>query len=220
MQQPLLNLRDYSPLELITFGVGCAGWIIVYGYTLHSLRRHQFIEIPVVTVWGNIVWEFLWSFVFITDMGLLFVWGYRIWFFLDCFIVYGAFRYGHKQVDLPLLRRHFRPVSVLVLLAWIPLLYFYIDRYDAPLSRMGAYSGYLLNLLISALYIPLALRLNNWALFSYPVAWYKGIGTLLISLFCFLHFSDGFLLTMCVLTGVLDGVYIYLFHQQRGRVAS
>lgn len=220
MHQPLLNLRDYTPLELITFGLGCFLWIVVYYFTLRSIFRRQFVEIPVVTIWGNIVWEFLWSWVFVPDVGSLFMWGYRIWFFMDCVIVYGAFRYGNKQVAIPLLKQHFRALSVLGILAWLPLLYFYIDRYDAPISHMGAYSGYLLNILISALYIPLALRLNNWALFSYPSAWCKGVGTLLISVFCFLHFTDGFLLSMCVITALLDGAYIYLFSQQRSQRLS
>jgi hypothetical protein len=216
MNQPFINTTDYTTLELITFGVGCAGWIVVYYFTIRSIIRRQFVEIPIVTIWGNIVWEFLWSWVFVTNMGSLFMWGYRVWFFMDCFILYGAFRYGQKQLALPLLSRHYRLMSVLGILAWLPLLYYYIDGYDRPLSKMGAYSGYILNLLISALYIPLALRLN-WVSFSYPAAWCKGVGTLLISVFCFLHFTDRFLLTMCVLTGILDGLYIYLFASQHRR---
>jgi hypothetical protein len=39
------------------------------------------------------------------------------------------------------------------------------------------------------------------------------VGTILISVFCFLHFSDGFLLSMCVITGLLDVTYIYLLHR-------
>lgn len=215
MTQPVLNLHDYTPLELTVFCTGCFLWIVVYYFTLRAIYRIQFVEIPVVTVWGNIVWEFLWSWVFTPDMGSLITWGYRIWFFMDCCIVYNTFRYGSKQVGPVPIRRHFRVVSVLGLLAWLPLLYFYIDRYDAPISHMGAYSGYLLNILISALYITQALRINDWTLFSYPTAWCKGVGTLLISVFCFLHFTDGFLLSMCIVTAMLDGVYIYLFTSQR-----
>jgi hypothetical protein len=215
MDHALLNLKDYTALELATFGIGCLGWILVYFFTLRSIYRHKFIEIPVVTVWGNIVWEFLWSWVFVPDIGSLFTWGYRIWFFMDCFIVLGAFMYGHKQMNLPLFIKNFKLLSVLGLLAWIPILYFYIDLYDYPLSKMGAFSGYILNILISALYITMALRMNQWKLFSYPAAWCKGVGTLLISVFCFLHFTDGFLLSMCVVTGLLDAFYIYLFTKER-----
>ncbi|NIJ52764.1 transmembrane-type terpene cyclase [Dyadobacter arcticus] len=215
MENSLLNLKDYTVLELATFGVGCFLWIIVYFFTLKSIHKHKFIEIPVVTVWGNIVWEFLWSWVFVPDIGSLFAWGYRIWFFMDCFIVIGAFLYGQRQMNLPIFVKNFKLLSILGILAWIPLLYYYIDIYDYPLSKMGAYSGYILNIIISALYVTMSLRMNQWKMFSYPAAWCKGVGTLLISVFCFLHFTDGFLLTMCVITGVLDAFYIYLFARER-----
>ncbi|TLV03736.1 transmembrane-type terpene cyclase [Dyadobacter luticola] len=220
MDNPILNLKDYTVAELVIFGVGCFLWILVYFFTLKSIYQRQFIEIPVVTVWGNIVWEFLWSFVFVPDIGSLFTWGYRIWFFMDCFIVIGAFRYGYKQMNLPVFVKHFKLLSVFGILAWAPLLYFYIKIYDYPLSKMGAFSGYILNILISGLYITMALRMNQWKSFSYPAAWCKGVGTLLISIFCFLHFTDGFLLTMCIITGLLDAIYIYLFTKERSNPAA
>lgn len=215
MHQPLLNLRDYTPLELITFGLGCFLWIVVYFYTLRNIFRCQFVEIPLVTILGNIVWEFLWSWVFVTDMGSLFMWGYRIWFFMDCVIVYGAFRYGYKQISIPALARSTPALMVFGIAAWFPALYYYIERYDAPISHMGAYSGYILNVLISITYIPLALRLGDWTRFSYPASWCKAVGNLLINIFCFLHFSDGFLLSLCVLTTIFDVIFLYLFIQAR-----
>lgn len=217
MNQSFLNLRDYTPLELILFGTGCFLWIVVYYYTLRSIFRRQFVEIPLVTICGNIVWEFLWSWVFVPDIGSLFMWGYRIWFFMDCLIVYGAFRYGYKQISIPALARVAPGLVAFGILAWSPVLYYYIKLYDAPISHMGAYSGYMLNVLISATYIPLALRLGDWTLFSYPASWCKAIGNLLINLFCFLHFSDGFLLSLCVLCTVFDGIFLYLFVQARQR---
>ena len=220
MNQPLLNLRDYTPLELTTFGLGCFLWIVVYFFVLRSLRTQQFIEIPLVTVTGNIVWEFLWSWVFVTDMGSLFMWGYRIWFFMDCLIVYGAFRYGCKQISIPVLTKAAPWLVVFGIAAWSPVLYYYIDQYDAPISHMGAYSGYILNVMISATYIPLALRLGNWTLFSYPASWCKAIGNLLINIFCFLHFTDGFLLSLCVLTTIFDVIFIYLFVKMRKPLAT
>jgi hypothetical protein len=220
MNQSLLNLRDYTPLELITFGVGCFLWIVVYYHTLRNIFRQQFVEIPLVTICGNIVWEFLWSWVFVTDMGDLFMWGYRIWFFMDCLIVYGAFRYGHKQISITLLNRITPTLMALGIVAWTPVLYFYIKIYDAPISHMGAYSGYILNVMISATYLPMALRLNNWSLFSYPASWCRMVGNLLINVFCFLHFTDGFLLSLCVLTTVFDVLFIYLFLESRRRSAD
>ncbi|MBC7889087.1 MAG: hypothetical protein H7Z13_14525 [Ferruginibacter sp.] len=211
MEQPWLNLKDYTPAEHIFFGTGCFLWIVVYYYTIRNIKKKQFIEVPFITVCGNIAWEFLWSWIFITNMGSLFVWGYRIWFFLDCFIVYGLFRYGYKQISIPALSKKSVPLIIFSVLSWGVMLYFYIKNYDAPISKMGAYSGFILNILISGLYITQFLRLNSPNLFSLPIAWCKGVGTLLISVFCFLHFSDWFLLSMCILNALLDGLYIYIF---------
>ncbi|MDB5121266.1 MAG: hypothetical protein JWN56_2484 [Sphingobacteriales bacterium] len=218
--QSLINTKDYSATELITFGVGCFCWIIVYFYTLKSIKEKQFIEIPLITVCGNIIWEFLWSWVFHTDMGNLFQWGYRIWFFMDCLIVYGLFRYGYKQISIPFFRDKAKALIILAMLSWLPLLYFYIKNYDAPISHMGAYSGYILNVMISALYIPLVIRLNDWKMFSYPAAWYKAIGNLLINIFCFLHFNDWFLLSLCILTSILDAYYLFLFYVYRRTIIT
>lgn len=215
MNHPLINLTDYTLLEHVCFGVGCFLWIVVYFFTLRNLRRIRFIEIPIATVCGNIVWEFLWSWVFRTDMGDLYQWGYRIWFFMDCVIVYGCFRYGYKQISIPALARVAPGLMAFGILAWSPVLYYYIKLYDAPVSHMGAYSGYILNVMISATYIPLALRLGEWGWFSYPASWCKAVGNLLINVFCFLHFDDGFLLSLCVLTTVFDAIFLYLFAQAR-----
>lgn len=211
MDQPLLNLKDYTITEHIFFGVGCFLWIVVYYFTIRNIIKKQFIEVPFITVCGNIAWEFLWSWIFITNMGSLFVWGYRIWFFMDCFIVYGLFRYGYKQITIQWLKEKSHQIIIFGIISWLAILYFYIKNYDAPISKMGAYSGFILNVLISGLYITQFLRLDNKTLFSLPVAWSKGVGTLLISVFCFLHFTDWFLLSLCIVNAILDAVYIYVF---------
>ncbi len=210
MYPSLLNLTDYSVTEHVLFAAGCLLWIVVYVFTLRGAYKLEFIDIPLAIVCGNIVWEFLWSFVFYTDMGALYQWGYRVWFFMDCLIVYNLYRYGHKQLSIPLFKNNSHWLITLGIAAWTPVLYYYIAIYDAPVSHMGAYSGYVLNVIISILYIPLFLKLNDRRLFSYPSAWCKAGGNLLINLFCFSHFNDGFLLSLCVLCTVFDVIYLYL----------
>ncbi|MBO0360001.1 hypothetical protein J0X19_18720 [Hymenobacter sp. BT186] len=211
----LLNLNDYTPYEHVCFAVGCFLWVIVYIFTIRSIRRNQFVDIPLISACANISWEFLWSWVFTTDMGELYVWGYRIWFFLDCYIVYGLFRYGYKQILIPALARKHQLVTTFGIVAWLVMLYFYIKLYDAPLSHMGAYSGYILSILMGTLYITLFLSMNNTRLFSYASVWCAGLGNLLVTLFCFSHFTDWFLLSMCVFTTILNAAYILIFASQR-----
>ncbi len=209
MDHSIINLQDYTITQHVLFALGCLLWVVTYIVVIKAIRTHQFIEIPIVAVTANFAWEFLWSFVFMTDMGLLYVWGYRLWFFLDCYIIYGLFLYGYKQMQLPQMRGRSAVWILFSLACSFAMLYFYIDRYDAPLSHMGAYSGYILNVMMSALYIPLLLRMRSVGKFSRLAAWCKGVGTLLISIFCVLKFQDPFLISMCVVTTFLDAIYIY-----------
>ncbi len=215
MSDPIINLTDYTILQHVLFASGCLLWVFTYVIVIRSIRKFKFIEIPLFAVTANFAWEFLWSFVFTTDMGLLYVWGYRIWFFLDCFIVFGLFRYGFKQIEIPSLEKLSKPVIAFSIACWAVILYYYIDIYDAPISHNGAYSGYILNVMMSAMYIPLLLRLGNSQPFNKWAAWFKGVGTLLITLFCFSRYSDGFLLSMCAVTTVLDGIYISLIMRKK-----
>jgi hypothetical protein len=209
----LFNLKDYTVAEHAFFAIGCLLWVFTYVVVIRNILKEKFVEIPVVAVCANFAWEFLWSFVFRTDMGELYVWGYRIWFFLDCFIVFGLFTYGVKQVGIPVIAKYFKLVTALLIVAWGIILYYYIKTYDVPFTRMGANSGYILNIMMSGLFITLYLRMAEFQNYSYLSAWLKGVGTILITVFCFLHFSDGFLLSMCIITGILDVIYIYFLHK-------
>ncbi len=218
MLHHLFNLKDYTVADHVFFASGCLLWVFTYVIVIRNIIKKQFVEIPLVAVCANFAWEFLWSFVFKTDMGELYVWGYRIWFFLDCFIVYGLFKYGVKQVALPLIAKYYSLVTAICILSWGVMLYFYIKLWDAPVTHMGANSGYILNVMMSALFITFFLRYNQPGSFSYLSAWFKGVGTILITVFCFLHFTDGFLLSMCVITGILDVIYIYLLHKNHSPI--
>lgn len=155
------------------------------------------------------------------ELGILYQYGqpvfvgYRIWFLMDCFITYSLFRYGYKQISIPALKKRSKVVIAFGIVCWLVLLYFYIKNYDYPISKNGAYSGYILNIVISACYIPQFLRLNNKRLFSAPVKWSKAIGTALISVFCFMHYNDWFLLSLCIVTAVLDAIYLFIFHTHK-----
>ena len=220
MNTPWINTLDYTIPENIAFALGCLMWVIVYIIIIQKIRKIQFIEIPMIAICANFAWEFLWSWVFTTNMGLLYVWGYRIWFFLDCFIVYSIFRYGYKQlVSMP--KSFANGIMIGGLAACFFMLYFYIKIYDAPISHMGAYSGYVLSVLMSALFISLLIRKNDITLFSEVNAWLKFLGTLLVTVFCFMHFTDWFLLSMGVVTAVLDVFYLTFYYRiKQGRMIA
>ena len=207
----ILNLKDYTPTEHALFAVGCLMWVVTYVIVIQYIVQRKTVGIPWIPICANFSWEFLWSFVFTPDMGELYAWGYKLWFFLDCFILYGMFVYGSKQLTVPKeAARYATLIFVIGLASWMAMLYYYIDKWDAPVTHMGANSGYILNVMMSAIFIDFLYKQDIRNL-SFAVAWLKGVGTFLISIFCFLHFQDGFLLSMCVVTTLLDALYIALF---------
>lgn len=213
-----LNTTDFTPTELMLFGIGCFGWVVSYVAILFRVQRNRFLEIPAGAVVANIAWEFLWGFVYTTSMGMLFAWGYRIWFFLDIFIVYMLFKYGWKQADTPAIAHFFRPASAFGIVCWLVALYYFIgEGYD---TSYGAISGYILNMMMSALYIVLIAKADNPQFFSDIVAWSKMLGTAVLSLFNFMvRPDDHLLMTLCAATFLLDVIYVIAVRALNGRGA-
>jgi hypothetical protein len=214
-----LNTAKYSEPMLLLFGVGCLFWVVAYVGVLQKIRTRGYVEIPAAAVVANIAWEFVWGFVFHTDMGMLFQRGYQIWFVLDVFITWNLFRYGPRQVSNPTLRRWFAPATVFGLAAWTAMLYFFVKQgMDSP---YGGISGYILNVMMSALYIVLLVQQNDLRDFSYLVAWSKMLGTGILSVFnAILVPQNGFLMTLCAVTFILDMVYIVAFHVMAARLRA
>jgi hypothetical protein len=216
------NTEEFSVLQLVVFGIGCFGWVVAYLGTLQMLFRHRFLEIPAAAVCANVAWEFVWGFLYPNQLGLFFTWGYRAWFFLDVFITYNLFRYGVKQVDTPAIRKHFVPICAATILAWAVGIYFFVRQgYD---TGVGAVSGYVLNVMMSWLYITLVLR-HSVTWFSDVVAWSKMLGTAVLTVWNLtLPTLNGVVITLGVVTFILDVAYIALLiklrREQRQAIAG
>lgn len=208
---PFVNMHDYTLLDHLLFGIGCFLWVIVYILVLINIRKFKFVEIPMIAVSINFAWETLWSWTFMSNMGMLYVWGYRSWFFLDCFIVFFTLKYGYKQLQLSISPTATRVAFVFFWIAWVIILYFFSVKFDVPQSGMGGYGGYWCNLIMSSVYITLLLRTKNLEYFSVSGAWLKGLGTFLVTLFCINHAQwkgEWFLYSLGIATAILDAVYI------------
>jgi hypothetical protein len=148
-------------------------------------------------------------------MGFAIGLGYKVWFFLDVFIVWGFYKYGYKQVAASVIP-YYKGMFTFAVLAWLAALYFFIGNgIDNPI---GANSAYIINILISSLYIFMFLRLEDKSVLSFTAAWTKGAGTGLISIMCILRWPENNWLTvMCAACFIMDLFYFYLFFQYRKR---
>jgi hypothetical protein len=212
--------EPYTQLEMLLYLGGFLLWGVAYAILVVRIPRHRFVEIPFFAVCGNVTWEFLWGFVWKVEMlGETLQWFYRLGCILDLFILAWVFRFGAKQLSLPALRRAFPLLVVASLAGWTA---FYVafrgQGYDLPL---GSNSAYVINVVMSVLYIGLVLRAGDVSVFSSDIGWLKGLGTGMVTGFVFLAYPENtFVQTLGVLTALLDGVYLYLLRLRRlGRLA-
>lgn len=210
------NLVDYTISEQIIFALGCALWFVVYAVTIYSIYKNKFCEIPAWVVCANISWEFLKSFIFLTDMGKFYNIAYAGWFFLDLYILYGAYRYGDKLVFTPAIKKYFKLILSFNFISWFAILYFMMYlKYD---DVVGALSAFVINIVISVLYNYVILNVDSKYLnnFSYTVAWTKMFGTAFVGVFAAIHWQGNYLLvSLGVIIFILDLCYTLLLYKKR-----
>jgi hypothetical protein len=219
MSSVWINTDVYSSVELFFYLGGFLLWGIGYVLVIRRILKSRFVEVPVFAVCGNITWEFLWGFYFESDMGLLLVWFYRLGALLDVGILVSVFLYGRKQLISEAVKEHYVPMVVGALAMWTALyLGFQRQGYDLPL---GSNSAYLVNLVMSILYIMLALNLKDPHLLSIPIGWLKGLGTGMVTVFVFLAYPENiFVQVISVIVGILDIIYMVLLYRRQARVAA
>jgi hypothetical protein len=216
--QPWLNRAEFTDIQLALFALGCLGWVVAYVGVARMLRQRRFVEIPAGAVAANIAWEFVWGFLYGSNMGRLFTLGYALWCIQDVYITWSTFRYGDRQIDNPHLRRWFRPAFAFGIVAWgLGIYWFVADGYD---TGYGAISGYVLNVMMSALYVVLLLK-HDVRDFSVLVGWSKMLGTLLLSVFnAMVRPEDLLLMSLCTITFGLDVAYLGLLHAKRATLRA
>lgn len=216
MFETLFNLKDYTPLELLLFNVGCSMWVVVYFIYVKNIHTKKFIEMPLIAAGSNFAWEWVWGFAFHTDMGLLPQWIYRAWIIVDLYIIWGVFKYGHKQLILKETKKMAVPMAIGSILLFSGIYYRMVaEGFDTPI---GAHSAYACQLILSWCYVYLIISRKNTEGFSALAGWLRTYGTGLITIFMFMHYPKNHLLhIMAVAAFILDNIYLYTFYQIRKR---
>ncbi len=209
----LLNLNNLNPYQMTLFVAGCVFWIFIYVIYIKEIRNKQYVEIPLIVVCLNIAWEFIWSFPFGSSvgnyLGTALQAGYTMWFILDCFIFWGILKYGYKQFQNPFFRDNSKTIAVFT--AFFGLIFFYTFNLAGYDTEIGTISAYLDNIMISALYVFSFIDSKNKSLFSYKIAWYKMLGTGLISVALVWHWNTNYFLILTTsVVLLLDIYYIYI----------
>lgn len=213
-----VNLTDYTPLSLITFGIGCLGWLVVYAIVIRKMIKEQVLEIPIEAVCSNFAWEICWGLIYKTDMGLLFQWAYKFWFFFDVVVVFFAIKYGRKQMTNALTQKYYLPLIIGQLVAWVMFFYYFIPEHD---DKFGALTGYMISVYMGFLYIIQKLKQPDSFGNSKIVAWVKFLSTAGCTFACFQRYPDHKSLMICILWWfITDFVYALMVTNEKGLIVN
>jgi len=215
MNQPLINFADYSIWGLVFNGIGCLFWVLAYVILVKEIRKKKFVEMPAYVAGANIGWEFVWSFIYHPNTGLLYSLSYQAAFLLDCFIFISVLRYGTKQPMNTETRKHFVFFSLINFVFWIFFTYTYMNEgYD---TMIGANSGYIINVILSMQCVFLLFQTKDTSRFSMLLAWSRMLGTGLISVSMFIFYPENqFIQMLGVSCFLLDSSFIYILWKRHG----
>ena len=215
----LLNLTDYTAPQLTLYVTGAWLWVVAYVIYIRNGFKYRVVEMPAFAAAGNIGWELCYALIFTANLGTLSVYAHKAWFLLDIAIFWLVLRYGQKQTDVPFLQKWW--VAACIFTAVCSGVFygaFVKQGFDVGSTIQSAY---ICQLPISFLYIPLMLRQKTLTGYSMWTAWTRTLGTGLIGVFAFMRYPDlPFLLSMAVISTLVDFIYIYLFTQRRRLLAA
>jgi hypothetical protein len=224
--------HDLTPTLMILAAVMFGAWTVAYAQIVYTSHREKTYGLPLVSIFQNFTWEFIFSFQLIAPGVVALVWGNRLWFVVDCVIVLQVFLYGKQSQKHPWVRDHFYAIAVASLVCTGFGVYafaaYFNDVYGLALS-------FLINLLMSVLFIAMLFERPDLKGLPYGAAWAKMIGTAAGALFCYIwwpmQFDQAGTLVrapyikappnfylpyfLYITIPIVDAVYIYLHRRQQ-----
>lgn len=217
MNQPLINFQDYPIIGLLFNGAGCLFWVVAYVILVWEIRKKKFVEMPAYIAGANIGWEFVWSFFYHPNTGLLFALSYQAAFLLDCYIFYAVLRYGTKQLINPEFKKYFLPFCIINFIFWT--LFSYTHRTEGYDTLIGANSGYIINVILSLQCIILLFQTTDTKEFSQLLGLCRMLGTGLISVSLFFFYPKShFVQLLGISCFILDATYNYVLWRRNGKL--
>ncbi len=211
-------LEIWQPYNIIG-GIACALWTVAYVQMFRQSKKDQAYGVPLVAVCLNITWELLYSF-FAPIPNELWILLDRSWFVMDVFIIYQVFKYGRENQRIPEVKKHFNLVMAVALILSVIGHESFRQSIRDPL---GLISAYIINFVMSVLFVFMVLERRDGRGLSWSAAWLKAIGSLGASVQCYYLVplvNDGlgsqhFLYFLYGGIAFFDSLYIYLLWRAR-----
>ncbi len=221
MNDAILNLEAYTPLQILLYSLGGLSWVVFYSTIIRNAHRHAFAAVPLFGLAGFIGWEILWGFFFRPNMGQLFFWGLKVYLPMSLYVGWLTLRHGAAQFHARALQQRVPLVLGLSVAAWTAIFYFFIPAVD---DRVGMTTAHILSLTMSAGYIPLLLNLHeregdrDFEKIPALLGWSKLVATSFTTAFCTLRLADErpWLIAICFVNLTVDFIYLAIYYRLKG----
>lgn len=181
---PTLNqlLRETTPH--VAFGLGVVGdllWLVVYVTAIRIAIRDKTYAIPVAAIVLNVTWELTYTLIHppphAVDLGAS-----LLWLALDLVILIELLRHGTAEVqrNAGLFRLSVLGGVAAALLGHVTL-YAHVTANAIFPDTGGVTVAYVINLVMSLLFLGMYFRPSDRAALSRTIAWAKMLGTALVS---------------------------------------
>ena len=202
-------------IELLIVILGEGLWIIAYILIIRKAFRSHTYGLPLTAIALNYTWEVLYGIIFPSSCWVVRLLRYG-WLILDSVIVWQLLRYGRREQSVPDFRRHFyEGVLLIFLMAGIGNWTFRRAFQD----QGGVAAAYVINFIMSILFVLLFYSRKDGHGLSYGAAWTKMLGTGILSLASAIILiahptpSLAFMLFLFVSIFLFDVAYTVLLHR-------
>ncbi len=169
---------------LSLIALGGVVWLVAYIAAIRAGNREKATTLPLVAVCLNITWELVHSVVYPPPRPIDLVTN-LVWLSLDLLILIQVFRFGRTRQVIPQIRQYFVPVVVgTLILSFLGHVTFqrHVTANSIFPDESGAIPAYIINLVMSVLFVGMYYARADGAGLSKTVAWAKFVGTLCYSI--------------------------------------
>jgi len=196
LAQEVATARDTLPTmsQLVTAGAPVVAkqlavvahvlWAIVYILAIIIGHRQKTYAVPMVAIGLNVNWEIVHTAIHPPALLSNLISNF-VWLALDLIIVTQLIRYGRERQPNEFLRRYFGVIVVAVMalaLAGHITFYNHVTANAIFPDHEGVVSAFIINLVMSVLFVGFYFARPNGEGLSKPIAWLKMLGTAALSL--------------------------------------
>ena len=220
MPYRLIQLSGGVPVWLgVVNIIGDLLWLVAYILIIRQGFKDRTYGIPMLCIALNFTWEFIYAVDFPFPVHLIEILRWA-WLLCDVVIVYQLFRYGRNSQTIPLLNRYFYPICIAMFVsAYLGQLAFH---YSYP-DRYGVHDAYMINLVLSILFVFMYFSRPSGRGLSLGAAWAKMLGTGLLSAGSMFMIKDwltnSFMVYLYVTIFIFDVTYLALLYRNRAAAA-